>query len=146
MNEKGANPYVVDAIDTDQFTDWNLANSNLSNLPTKKSVYFTVRPLDDEFQKESGFLDPWSYKTGVFGSFDSVVGRGASGTVLSGDWFGKKAAFKFVEIEFGKFENLTEVALPIENRLKILNEKLLAIMSTQESWGSKMVKFFGHYR
>ena len=85
--------------------------------------------------------DPWLYQTGVFdGKFDSVIGQGASGKVISGEWFGKKAAFKFVDIGDQKHQEDPEDAS------KTLNEKLREMISIQSSEGSKIVSLYGHYR
>ena len=101
-------------------------------------MYFTTRQLDDEFGDKTDFLDPWFYRTGVFdGEFNSVIGRGASGTVISGDWYGKKAAFKFVEIGNQKSK---------KDAVKSLNEKLSEMVSVQATNCSKVVSFYGHYR
>ena len=140
MIDQGANPFVVSYDDYDEFSLFDLAKSKLINLPEKKSVYFTTRPLADEFNNKTDFLHPWFYETGVFGKFDSVIGQGASGIVLSGDWFGRKAAFKFVEIGAQKFEEV------IEEGLKVLDDKLTEMTSIQATAGSKIVRFFGHYR
>ena len=138
MIEEGANPFVVDSHNCDdQFTYWYRAKSELSNLPTKKSVYFTIQPLVAEFKDSYDFLEPWFYRTGVF---DSVIGQGASGKVLSGDWFGRKAAFKFVEIGKQKFQD------DIRDSLKVLSEKLSEMTSIQGTEGSKILEFYGHYR
>ena len=127
---------------SDNFVFLNLAKSNLSNLPTQKSVYFTIQPPVAEFENNDVFLDPWFYRNGVFGNFDSVVGRGASGIVLSGDWFGSKAAFKFVEIGSQRVPDSRQLT----DSLKLLNEKLLEMTTIQAIEGSKIVKFYGHYR
>ena len=140
MIEQGANPFVVAFNGTDRFTHCNLAKSSLSNLPTKKSVFFTIRQFTGEFKNNTDFFEPWFYQTGVFGTFDSWIGQGVSGTVLSGDWFGRKAAFKFVEIEKQEFQD------DIRDKFKVLSDKLSAMTSIQSSEGSKIVSFFGHYR
>ena len=104
-------------------------------------MYFTTRLLPKEFLRQNEFLAPWFYRTGVFdGEFNSVFGQGAAGTVISGKWFGKKAAFKFVEIKSQKFE---EKATDV---LKTLDKKLSEMISIQSTAGSKIVSFFGHYR
>ena len=140
MIDKGANPFVVAFDDSDQFTNCSLAKANLSNLQTKKSVFFTIRPFIGGNKDKGVFVDPWFYLTGVFGSFDSVIGQGASGTVLSGVWFGRKAAFKFVEIGRQKFQE------DVRDSLIVLNEKLSEMTSIQSTEGSKILSFFGHYR
>ena len=139
MIDRGANPFVVSYAGITWFENYDL--DHLPNLPNQKSVYFTTRPLPDELKTQDEFPDPWFYKTGVFdGKFDSVIGQGASGTVISGEWFGKKAAFKFVEIGTQKFQE--EVA----DGLKTLNEKLTEMLSIQAIVGTKIVSFNGHYR
>ena len=104
---------------------------------------FTSQP--DRFRasskKKSEFQDPWFYETGVFdGKFSSIIGQGAAGTVISGEWFGKKAAFKFVQIGTQKFEEQSHDAL------RCLNEKLSEMISIQSTFGSRIVSFYGHYR
>ena len=113
----------------------------MENLPDQKSVYFITRPLSDEFKGQNEFLNPWFYKTGIFnGKFDSVIGQGASSIVISGDWFGKEAAFKFVEIGAQEHQEKTGDAL------KTLKEQLSEMTSIQSTAGSNIVSFYGHYR
>ena len=139
MIDKGLNPYVIAHYGRSKFDDYHLGY--LSNLPTKKSIYFTTRSIYDEFKSQTNFLDPWFYKTDIFdGKFTSVVGKGASGTVLSGEWCGKKAAFKFVDIGAQEFREKSS------DSLKILNEKLSEMTSIQETKGSTILSFYGHYR
>ena len=90
MIDRGANPFVVSYSGTTRFSNNYYGEAKhkkdlgyLSNLPSQKSVYFTVRPLDGEFAGKTSFSDPWFYQTGVFGKFDSVIGHGASGIVVS---------------------------------------------------------------
>ena len=136
MIDNGVNPYIVDFEGKTMFEKFNLGS--LSNLPSKKSVYFTTRPL---VESNPDFDDPWFYKTGVFnGKFDSLIGQGASGTVISGEWAGKKAAFKFVEVGAQKFQEKADDAL------KTFNEKLSEMTSIQATKGSKIISFYGHYR
>ena len=139
MIDKGANPFIVTYAGRTEFEVRNLAN--LSNLPTQKSIYFTTRPLEGNDESKNEFLDPWFYRTGVFdGKFGSVIGQGASGTVISGEWYGKKAAFKFVEIGIQKWQS------QVPDSLKTLNGKLSEMTSIQATKGSKILPFYGHYR
>ena len=139
MIDRGANPFVVAGNGCTQFDIFNLGH--LSNLPSQKSIYFTIRPLPNDFKQQNEFPDPWFYKTGIFnGKFNSVIGQGAAGTVIKGEWFGRKAAFKFVEIGAQKYQDL------IEDTLKTLDEKLSEMISIQSTVGSKIVSFYGHYR
>ena len=138
MIDKGVNTFVVDYHGTSIFERRDL--SNLINLPTKKSIFFTTQTFPG-FEDQTDFPDPWFYETGIFdGKFTSVVGQGASGTVLSGEWFGKKAAFKFIEI--GSHKNHRNNVY----NLKTLSEKLSEMSSLQEAKGSKLISFYGHYR
>ena len=142
MIDMGVNPFLVSTLDDcDAFTSWNLEGSNLSNLPTKKSIYFTIRPLPDDFKDKGDFLAPWFYQTGFYGNCDTVIGQGASGVVLSGDWFQKKAAFKFVEI--GKQKMLGSLT---EDHLKAMDQNLSEMTWNQSTKGSKIISFYGHYR
>lgn len=139
MINKGANPFVVVYNGKTEFDIHNLGH--LSNLPSQKSVYFTARPTKGEFEGKTNFPEPWFYISGVFdGKFDSLIGQGASGTVISGEWFGKRAAFKFVEIGTQKQQDL------ISDALKSLDDKLSEMISIQSTVGSKIVSFYGHYR
>ena len=140
MIDRGLNPFVASYTGLDDYENCN--RPTLSNLPTKKSIYFTTQPLIGEFKDTNDFPDPWFYRTGVFGKFDSVIGRGASGVVLSGDWFGRKAAFKFVDIGIPKIPDSKNVQDAIED----LNRKLSEMISIQSTKGSKIVSFYGHYR
>ena len=139
MINKGASPFVVDNYGRTFFDTNNLGH--LSSLPAKKSIFFTTRPFPDEFQQKNDFPDPWFYRTGVFdGKFRSVIGQGASGMVLDGEWYGKKAAFKFVEVGTQKFQKF------IKDSIKTLDEKLNEMTSTSAIVGTKIVSFYGHYR
>ena len=136
MIDKGANPFIVDYAGNTKFESLNL--QYLSNLPTEKSVYFTTRPFE---VSPSYFPDPWFYRTGIFdGKFDSEIGQGASGKVLSGVWLDKKAAFKFVEVGSQTFQG------KVKDNLKILNKQLSEMKAIQATEGSKIVSFYGHYR
>ena len=139
MIDKGANPFVVDY----NRETWAVETLSLSGLPRQKSVYFTTQPFPDRFKRISQFSDPWFYKTGVFdGKFGSVIGQGAAGTVIKGEWFGRKAAFKFVEIGNQKIPDSKSVV----DALKSLNGKLSEMITIQSTFGSKIVSFYGHYR
>ena len=139
MIDKGANPFVLSSHGNTQFEIHNLRR--LSKLQPQKSVYFTTRPFEGEFKDKTSFPEPWFYENGVFdGKFSKFLGKGAAGTVLSGEWFGKKAAFKFVEVGTQKNHTYTKDAL------KTLAGKLTEMTSIQSTVGSKIVKFYGHYR
>ena len=150
MIEKGANPFIVDFEGGSHFdgyrqSSWLPINHEsleyLANLPSEKSVYFTIHPIFDEFRDIVDLPAPWIYQTGTFdGNFNSVVGSGASGIVISGKWCGKQAAYKFVNVGDQKIQNYVSVQLPI------LNKQLSEMTSIQETKGSKILSFYGHYR
>ena len=63
----------------------------------EESFYFTTQPISNE---SGNITYQSSYSRGVFdGKFQEEIGRGAFGTVFKGEWEGKDAAFKFVEIK-----------------------------------------------
>ena len=139
MIDRGANPFVSAYSGHSQIGYFNLGS--LSYLPAKKSVYFTIRPIVAKFKGKTPFRDPWFYRTGIFdGKFNSIIGKGASGIVFSGKWCGMKAAFNFVEIGVQKFRQQASEAL------KTLNENLTEMTSIQQTEGSKILSFYGHYR
>ena len=141
---RGANPSIVSYDGRTSYRIFSL--DHLSNLPSQKSVYFSTRPFPDDFKQQNEFPDPWFYKTGVFdGKCDSLIGQGAAGTVISGEWFGKKAAFKFVEIKFVDI-GIEESTKNMTDNLHRLDKKLSEMISIQSTVGSKIVSFYGHYR
>ena len=79
---------------------------------------------------------PWFYQTGVFdGKFVRVIGEGAEGIVISGESFGKKAAYKFVEIGAQKFhENMKKI-------LKTLDENCRKLYRFNQSSARKLFRF-----
>ena len=136
MINQGANPNVVHYTGISNYEFYKLQALKLI-LPPEKSIYFSVQKFDDD----KNLADPWFYQSGIYkGSFDSKIGSGASGTVLRGKWNGKPAAFKFVPIGEQKYQKMTEHALVT------LNQKLEEMTSMKSISGSKMVRFFGHYR
>ena len=138
MIDKGANPFIVAYDDTTRFENYN--GGHLSNLPKQKSVYFLTRPLPKNDKSKNDFSDPWFYRTGIYGKFHAVIGQGAAGTVISGEWRENKAAFKFVDIGTQEWQK------DVPDALKSLDEKLSEMTSIQATKGSKIVSFFGHYR
>ena len=125
MIDKGANPFIV----AYNGTTWTGETRHLSNLPTPKSIYFLTRPLVDNDITNADFCDPWFYRNGVFdGKFDSAIGQGATG-IVSGEWYEKRAAFKFVEIGNQTFQK------NMKDGLKALDEKLSEMTSIQATKG-----------
>ena len=149
MINRGVNPYVVDHSGTlalwysglSKFELWNL--SNMSNLPTSKSIFFSIEPFECFCNEkcDSDLRNPWFYRNGIFdGQFDYVIGKGASGIVLYGYCHGVEAAFKFVDIGNQRFQVNTS------DTLAELNRKLGEMRSIQATRGSKVLNFYGHYR
>ena len=150
MVDRGANPFVRCSYTVNSdYEGYNL--DYLSNLPSQKSVYFITRPLhpDDEVMAQNSFLAPWRYKTGVFdGKFVSMIGKQAAGKYnsagifISGYWFGKRAAYKFVRI--GTQEYLEKV----RDSLRILNVRytLGSMIDDKIISSFGLYSWFGHYR
>ena len=142
MIDRGVNPYVADYTGINEFKRKRLSK-HLPNLPTFKSVYFSVEPFKCFCDRKCGsdLSNPWFYENGIFdGKFDQIIGKGASGIVLHGFCHGVEAAFKFVEI--GKQKWLKNV----RDSLAELNRKLGEMRSVQTTVGSKIVNFYGHFR
>ena len=138
--DKGANPFIQyfgSISKCVHYVDYGL--SNLTNLPKRKSVFFTTQPLLEDFKDQSDFASPWFYNTGVFGEIESKIDQGAHGIVLKGTWFGRKAAFKYVDIGTQIWHS--EIKEPNEE----LEKKLYEMKSLMTTEGSKIVKFYGHY-
>ena len=141
MIDRGVNPYVIDYSGESEFVFEKL--SSLSNLPTSKSIFFSIQSFECFCDHKCGsdLSTPWFYKNGVFdGQFDRILGKGASGVVLHGFCHGFEAAFKFVEVEQQEFKEYAEDALDE------LNRKLGEMRSVQTTAGSKIVNFYGHFR
>ena len=115
----GANPYIRDVDGDTEYDNYDL--SNLNNLPSIKSVFFSIKNF------ASGNIgEPWCYTTGVYdGKFGRVIGKGGEGTVIEGEFNGQPAAFKFVEMKGLKFLKTYDDALADMNeRLKEMTEML----------------------
>ena len=94
-------------------------------------MYRTEHRMPQTFKVGEGYFEhiqsEWKLRATAMpnSKFDSFVGQGSSGVVLSGKWFGKKAAFKFIEIGMKNWLELTSI---------------------QAAKGSKILEFYGHYR
>ena len=114
--------------------------SDLSNLPSSKSVFFQLRNFNSDMPPA------WEYCTGVYnkGQFGRVKGRGGEGIVIEGQWQNQTpAAFKFVELR--EQNNIQQT----DDSLDDINERLsemTAINHMQSTSGSAILKFEGHYR
>ena len=138
MLNNGANPYICNYNGNSSVHHLRRAGYEIDMK--QRSVYFTTQPL---FGTNPGFLHPWFYKTGVFnGNFDleKPLGEGSAGIVIKGEWAGKKAAFKFVDI--GKQQQLGHAKYSLE----ILGKKLSEMNEIQSTKGSRILSFYGHYR
>ena len=142
MVNRGVNPYVVDYDGGSQF-DLYEDFSNLSSLPTSKSIFFSIEPFECfcDTKCDSDLSNPWFYINGVFdGQFDYEIGRGASGVVLHGFCHGIEAAFKFIDVGKQEWQQY------IVDSLTQIDKKLGEIKSIQTTKGSKIVQFYGHFR
>ena len=133
MVDRGANPFVIDAngkTNCDRFDIFIL-----KNVPSTKSVFFQIKKFST-----CNMDDPWCYTTGVYdGKYGAIIGRGGEGTVIQGEWNGKPAAYKFVEMKGLKSAGY-EIALnDMKQRLKEMTE----MMSTP---GDSILPFRGHFR
>ena len=141
MINHGVNPFIINQTGTSEFEKRDF--SNISNLPTSKSIFFPIESFNcfcDE-KCDSDLSTPWFYKNGIFdGQFDYVIGKGASGIVLHGYCHGVEAAFKYVDI--GRQKQLTFSS----DGLAELNRKLGEMRSIQATRGSKILEFYGHFR
>ena len=101
-----------------------------------KSIYFSTENVSN-----TNLLAPWQYKTGIFpGKFNQLIGSGSEGTVIAGEWLGKKAAFKFVRFSHSRQMNTTVEALDD------LHKRLSEMKAMQETKGSAILPFWGHFR
>ena len=142
MVNRGVNPYVSDCDGKSEFGHYEDL-SNLSSLPTSKSIFFSIEPFECfcDTKCDSDLPNPWFYQNGVFnGQFDCRIGKGASGTVLHGFCHGVEAAFKFIDVGEQKFKK------KVQEHLVDLNRKLAEMKKVQTTIGSKIVKFYGHFR
>ena len=101
-----------------------------------KSIYFSTENVPNE-----NLLAPWQYKTGIFpGKFNGLIGSGSEGTVVAGEWLGKKAAFKFIRFSLSrKMSTTVEV-------LDDLHKRLSEMKAMQQTKGSAILPFWGHFR
>ena len=129
----GVNPHIRDPYGKTNYDAYGL--SNLNNLPSVKSVFYPIKNFP------TGNLgEPWFYTTGVYdGKFGRVIGKGGEGTVIEGEWNGKPAAFKFVEIKGLKVTNYDDVMADMNERLKEMTE----MMATP---GDAILPFQAHFR
>ena len=141
MINSGVNPYVVNYTGCSESEYLNL--SSMLNLPTSKSIFFSIEPFECfcDQKCDSDLSNPWFYNNGLFdGQFDFQVGKGAYGIVLHGYCHGIEAAFKFIDI--GKQQPLQYVSYCLDE----LKRKLGEMRSIQATKGSKILEFYGHYR
>ena len=143
MIEKGGNGYLY-ALFEDYFKTRTKKSADYHKSMFQKvqqykktiSIYFSI-----ENSENQALLPPWTYKTGVFpGKFNRLIGSGSEGTVIEGEWIGKKAAFKFVRIGVQK-----QVKTTVE-LLDDLNRRLTEMKALQEAKGSAITPFLGHFR
>ena len=85
--------------------------------------------------------EPWCYTTGVYdGKFGKVIGKGGEGIVVQGEFNGKPAAYKFVQMK-GVGYNGTW-GMHMEDMTKRLTE-MTEMMATH---GDAILPFEAHFR
>ena len=136
MIDMGANPFILEYKGQSQYDFYKLGTFGLKNLPSVKSIYFSVRSF------ETGNLPhPWTYTSGVYpGFYSQVVGFGGEGIVIQGKWAGIKAAFKFVQLRNQKISN------DATESLNGLYDKLSQMIEMDTTSGSKILNLLGHFR
>ena len=140
MIDNGFNPYVV-SHEGKSGMKTLLYRGSLSDLTIpemQKSVYLSINP---DRSYPSQLQDAWYYSNGIFpGNFEKRIGKGGEGVVLKGQWLGKDAAFKFIEIKDYKHQEK-----PIDS-LKNLRKRLTEINTLKSIDGSCIIDPYGHYR
>ena len=134
MIDLGANPHIKDARGKTECDPYDL--SNLNNLPSIKSVFYTIKKFS------TGNLgEPWCYTTGVYdGNFGRKIGKGGEGTVIQGNFDGQPAAFKFVQMKGLKLDqSYDDEMADMSKRLKEMTE----MMATP---GDTILPFQAHFR
>ena len=93
MIDHGFNPHIRNVKGTTQHELYGL--SNLKNVPSVKSVFYPIKNFP------TGNLDnSMCYTTGVYDAkYGRVIGMGGEGVVIQGEWNGRSAAYKFVEVK-----------------------------------------------
>ena len=134
MIDLGANPHIRDVNGDTNYDNFGL--SNLNNLPSVKSVFFSIKKFST-----GNVGEPWYYTTGVYdGKFGRVISKGGEGTVIQGEWNGQPAAFKFVQMKGLKFrEKYSDNMADINERLKEMTEMLATP-------GDVILSLEAHYR
>ena len=144
MIDLGANPHVRSS---DGYTHYDvmydfmydaMGLSNLKNVPLIKSVFYPIRTFS------TGNLgEPWCYTTGVYdGKFGRIIGKGGEGTVIQGQWNGRKAAYKFVLIKMVELKlNKDYVGL-----MEDMNERLKEMTEMMTTAGDAILPFQAHFR
>lgn len=132
MIDAGVNSNI---INSSPYGTWSL--SDVSNIPTTKSVYFLVK----KFRIFN--YDPWFYESGVFpAEYNDSIGFGGEGSVIGAEYNGIEVALKYVEIkqkEWNKMQNTKEVWLDLESQLNEMNQ-----MNSVK--GTSILKLIGHFR
>ena len=130
----GANPYIRDVDGDTEYDNYDL--SNLNNLPSIKSVFFSIKNF------ASGNIgEPWCYTTGVYdGKFGRVIGKGGEGTVIEGEFNGQPAAFKFVQMKGLRLNK------KYDENMKDMNERLKEMTEMMATPGNSILPFQAHFR
>ena len=134
MIDLGANPHIKDLEGNTDFDLFGL--SYLKNIQSVKSVFFPIKKFP------TGNLgDSWCYTTGVYdGKFGRVVGTGGEGVVIQGEWNGKPAAYKFVQMKGLAYSTNYDVSF------NDMSERLTEMTEMMETPGDTILTFEAHFR
>ena len=136
MIDMGVNPFILNHVGQSNYDFYKLASFGLKNLPSVKSIYFSVRSFET-----GSLLHPWTYTSGVYpGCYSKVVGLGGEGIVIQGKWASIKAAYKFVPLRNQKLTTHANEALTD------LYDKLSQMIEMDATKGSKILNLLGHFR
>ena len=144
MIDRGANPHIIDGKGEAQYDLFDF--SKLENVPSIKSVFFPIKNFT-----ASNLGDPGCYTTGVYdGKFGQVIGKGGEGTVIQGEFNGRPAAFKFVQVK-GLKMNLEEYRalganVKLDDVVADVNERLKEMTEMMATPGQAILPFEAHFR
>ena len=149
MIAAGVNPFALDYENETQADYWNVPRELISEASPglTPDLFFSTTSLPCNSQNcgkscEQGLPDPWYYNNGKVWEFktEDRIGEGAEGIVLSGQFHGREAAFKMVEIKNLKTEKYAADAM------NDLRTRLSEMHSLSKTNGQNILPFYGHIR
>ena len=134
MIRREANPHILNHHGNSGYNLYSLGS--LSNVPSIESIYFPIKSFPS-----GNLASPFHYENGVYpGNFCQVIGKGAEGIVIQGNWGNEKAAYKFVEVRDQKFIE------KVKDNLADMNARVREMIEMESITGSNILKFNGHFR